>query len=258
MKSLDLYKFMDHLLTFTYALLLIIIVTFSQSVQAEFSLDKYRITLNEKQKHSDLRLYNISDKFSSFRVQVIDMKMDEDGVLTAADKFAYSAKQLLRVGPRLSRNVTPNSYQKIRIRSRNSKVQGEFRSHLLIEEILAPFEGDIKGMILRPKLKMIIPIFVSNGKQQVSVNVTDFNFLPKTHELTFVIHRTGNQSAFGNVFIQNKQGERVFRLNSVGIYREIDKRLMTVKLPETTKSVKGLAFTFEGSDGTSILFQQTL
>ncbi|MCJ8270656.1 MAG: hypothetical protein MJK04_14790 [Psychrosphaera sp.] len=258
MKPFTVINCMSHLLTFTYALLLLIIVTFSQSAHAEFSLDKYRITLDEKRKHADLRLYNTSSEFSSYRVKVIDMKMNEDGILTTTEKFTYSAKQLLRVSPRQSKNITPNSYQKIRIRSRGNKVPGEFRSHLLIEEVLAPYEGDIKGMILRPNLKMIIPIFVSNGKQQVSVKVTDFNFLPDTNELTFTIHRSGNRSAFGNILIESPQAEQLFRLNSVGIYREIDLRRMTVKLPENTTSVKDLVFKFEESDGATILFQQTL
>lgn len=230
----------------------------SIGANAEFSLDKYRIVLDDKQRRTDLRVYNTGQQFSSYRVQMVDMSMDEKGNLNKVDNFAHSAKKLLRVGPRLAKNVTPQGYQKIRVRARGSKEDGEFRTHLIIEELLPPYEGDVQGMILRPNFKIIIPIFVTTGELKAQVTADTFEFNDKTQELTFMLHRTGNASVFGNIVFTNTKGEVVHRQNGIGIYREVDKRSLITKFPETVKSIKGLTFKLEKPDDETVLFQSTL
>jgi hypothetical protein len=122
--------------------------------QCEFNLDKYRVVLDQKERRTDLRIYNTSDEFISFRVQLLDMAMNENGEIKPIEDYLYSAKNLVRVSPRMAKNVTPHTYQKFRDRARGVKEIGEFRTHLLIEELLPPFEGEVTGMIIRPNLRV--------------------------------------------------------------------------------------------------------
>jgi hypothetical protein len=139
--------------------------------QCEFNLDKYRVVLDQKERRTDLRVYNTSDEFISFRVQLLDMAMNENGEIKPIEDYLYSAKNLVRVSPRMAKNVTPHTYQKFRDRDRTRGVKeiGEFRTHLLIEELLPPFEGEVTGMIIRPNLRMIISIFIKNGNVDVEM-----------------------------------------------------------------------------------------
>jgi hypothetical protein len=153
---------------FLKSLLALLCLT-SVSANAEFNLDKYRVVLDQKERRTDLRVYNTSDEFISFRVQLLDMAMNENGEIKPTEDYAYSAKSLVRVSPRMAKNVTPHTYQKFRVRTRGVKEIGEFRTHLLIEELLPPFEGEVTGMIIRPNLRMIIPIFIKNGNVDVEM-----------------------------------------------------------------------------------------
>ena len=242
----------------SYCLLCFSLGLFSLNVNAQFSLDKYRIVLDDSQRRTDLRLINNSDDFGSYRVQLVDMEMDENGQLKPTESYEYSAKQLVRVGPRLSKNVSPNAYQKLRVRARGAKAPGEYRSHLLIEEMLPPYQGDVQGMVMRPNLKVIIPVFVVSGELTGSVSADAFAWDAKEKQLNFTLKREGNRSMFGNIAIATADGVEVFRRNGVGIYREVDQLNMSAVLPESISSMTGLVFKFENPDDETVVFQRSL
>ena len=230
----------------------------STLAQAEFTLDKYRVVLASGERSIDLRIFNTGEDYSSYRVQLLDMQMDEEGQLSPVEDYAYSAKQLVRIGPRMSKNLTPHTYQKVRIRARGNNEDGEFRTHLLIEELLPPYEGDLQGMVLRPNLKMIIPVIVQSGNVDVDVTADQFQFDAESHKLTFVIHRQGNASAFGNMVLVDPDGNEVFRKHNIGIYREIEQRHFTIDLPDGIASVKDYAFTFLQAESEMVLIHHTI
>lgn len=228
------------------------------SAFAEFQLDKYRLNLGDSARKSDLRIFNTGKEFSSYRVVLMDMEMNEDGQLNPVEDYKWSAKQMVRVGPRLSKNITPKAFQVVRVRARGAKEVGEYRTHMLIEELLPPYEGDVKGIILRPNLKVIIPIVYLSGKSDVTVKADGFEFNSQSGELSFAIHRQGNFSAFGNVVIADASGEIVYREHNLGIYREIDKRRFKVKLPDGTNSIKGYVFKFIDPETEEEFIKETL
>jgi P pilus assembly chaperone PapD len=226
--------------------------------QAEFSLDKYRIVLTDNERRTDLLLQNVTGQFGNYRVTLVDLQMNNEGLLEPVENFKYSAKRLLRASPRMAKNVTPHSYQKIRIKARAVSEPGELRTHMLIEELLPPYEGDLTGMIIRPNFKTLIPVFIISGKVTVTVSATDFVLNAKTQALTFTLKRSGNSSAFGNVVFYNASGETVFRQNGIGLYRELDQRIVTVKVDEKIQSLDGLVFKFERSVSNAVLFESSL
>lgn len=230
----------------------------SQPALAEFKLDKYRLNLGDSARKTDLRIFNTGKEFSSYRVVLMDMEMDQEGQLNPVDNYQWSAKKMVRVGPRLAKNITPNAYQIVRVRARGAKDVGEYRTHMLIEELLPPYEGDLKGMVLRPNLKVIIPIVYQSGKNDVTISAKDFSYTAETRELSFDIHRTGSFSAFGNVIIENQSGDVIYRRHNIGIYRELDKRQFKIELPEGTTSVKGLVFKFVDPETEEEFIRETL
>lgn len=86
-----------------------------QSLAANFKLDKTRVVLDESSRRDEIRIYNDSDILQSFKVTLIEMEMNEQGALVTVNKYANSAKPFLRVGPRISRDVKPHTFQKVRI-----------------------------------------------------------------------------------------------------------------------------------------------
>ncbi len=225
---------------------------------AEFQLDKYRVNLSDSTRKSDLRVFNTGKEFSSYRVVLMDMEMDENGQLNPVEDYQWSAKQMVRVGPRLAKNITPNAYQIVRVRAGKAKAPGEYRTHMMIEELLPPYQGDLKGVVLRPNLKVIIPIVFRSGKPNITLKADDFAFDKSTRELTFAIYRNGNYSAFGNVIIENAAGEVLYRKHNLGIYREIAKRNFKVELPEGTDSMKGLKLKFVAPETEEEFINQVL
>ncbi len=230
----------------------------SLTVNAEFNLDKYRVVLDQKERRTDLRVYNTSEEFISFRVQLLDMAMNEIGEIKPIEDYAYSAKSLVRVSPRMAKNVTPHTYQKFRVRTRGIKEIGEFRTHLLIEELLPPLDGEAKGMIIRPNLRMVIPIFIKNGTVNVDVSATNFAFTATDNTLNFDINRSGNGSAFGNIIIEDSNGEIIYRKHNVGVYRELAQRKFSIELPDTIQTRKGLIFKLLHPDSEEIILQQSI
>lgn len=229
----------------------------SLTANAEFNLDKYRVVLDDSERRTDLKVYNTSDDFNSIRVQVVDMQMNENGEIVPAEDYAYSAKKMVRIGPRMAKNITPHTYQKFRVRARSGQEPGEFRTHILIEELLPPYEGEAKGMVIRPNLRMIIPVFIQRGKVDVSVTAADFDFSPTDNTLSFALKRQGNGSAFGNIVIENTQGDVVYRKHNIGIYRELEQRLFSVTLPPEVNSVDNFVFKFLEPDSEKMIFQQS-
>lgn len=212
---------------------------------ANMSLDKHRILLDEKHRRDDLLVFNPTTDFQSYRVSVADFTMDDLGQLRRNPEFAASAQPLLRVGPRLGRNIAPNNTQKFRVMLKTRNLpDGEYRSHIIVEALLPPVAEGSDGVYARPNIKYSIPVIVRKGQLDATVNITSAKFSTDKDDnskiyLELTMARTGNRSVFGNLraFAKSDPDKLLLEANSIGIYPEVSQRqvrlLIKNKLPHS-------------------------
>ena len=127
------------------------------------SVNKPRIMLDAKHNRDEFRIFNPTKEFQTYRLGIIDMQMDELGNINEVESLEHSARQLLRVGPRMGKNIAPDLYQSFRVMlKRKGLEQGEFRSHILMESLLPPAEEN-QGVVVRPNIRYSIPVIIRHG-----------------------------------------------------------------------------------------------
>lgn len=209
-------------------------------------------------KREEIRIYNDADFLQSFKVSLIEMKMNEQGALERVASYDRSAKPYLRVGPRISRDVMPYSFQKVRIVKRGKPEAGEYRSHLLIEALTQVNTDQESGIFIRPNFKYIIPVFVrqehtpadiSLGKPQASAN----------GNLQLLLQRVGEGSVSGDLVITDKNNQELYRANQVSVYPEIAVRTIETSLVFDQLKGQPISVQFQDpSKDNEILLQQVL
>ena len=219
-------------------LLVILFMTLLPSLPqaSNMSLNKHRILLDETTRRDDLLVFNPSSDFQSYRVSVEDFIMDDKGQLHRTKAFDASAKALLRVGPRLGRNIAPNQSQKFRVMLRKNNKDGEFRSHIVIEALLPPLPTDSQGVYARPNIKYSIPVIVRKGSFHATVAISSAKIVtnPNNNQpyLEMNFQRSGNRSIFGNLraYLQHNPEQILVKANSIGIYPEVEQRLVRLAI----------------------------
>lgn len=194
-----------------------------------FKLDKTRIVMDEDTKREEIRIYNDADFLQSFKVSLVEMKMNEEGALIRVDSYEHSAKPFLRVGPRISRDVKPYSFQKVRIVKKGKPQQGEYRSHLMVEALTEVKTEQESGIVVRPNFKYIIPVFVTQQKSPSDIRIGETQTTESGH-LQLTLLRKGEGSVSGNVVITDKNNEELYRANQVSVYPEVTARTIVTSL----------------------------
>lgn len=214
---------------------------------ANFKLDKTRIVLDESTRRDEIRIYNDSDILQSFKVSLIEMQMTEDGSLVEVESYEKSAEPYLRIGPRISRDVPPYSFQKVRIIKKGSPKPGEYRSHLVIEALNQEPIKQVSGIFIRPNLKYVIPIFVIQGQGKSTMEFGE-PLISENGTLGLTLKRQGAGSISGNIIIADKNNEEIFRANQVSIYPELSFRTLDTELLLQDLKGKPITFKFEDSN----------
>lgn len=223
-----------------------------------FKLDKTRIVMDETTKREEIRIYNEADFLQSFKVSLIEMKMNDEGALQRVESYEHSAQPYLRIGPRISRDVKPYSFQKVRIIKRGKPKNGEYRSHLMVEALTQVKTDQESGIFVRPNFKYIIPIFVVQGKEQSELSLGE----PQATEdgnLRLVLKRAGEGSVSGNLVITDKNNEELYRANQVSVYPEIASRTIETSLVFNELKGRPISVQFhDPSNDDEIVMQQVL
>lgn len=237
----------------------IAIAMISMGVQANnFKLDKTRIVLDEDTRRDEIRIYNESDGLQSFKVSLIEMEMNEEGSLVQVEKYENSAQPYLRIGPRVSRDVKPHSFQKVRIIKKKTPKQGEYRSHLVVEALTQEPIKQVSGIFIRPNLKYVIPIFVRQGQEPSELRI-DKPGVTEDGKLDIILSKVGNSSVSGNIVVLDKNNEELFRANQVSVYPEVEKRHLATEL--LVEDIKGhpISVVFEDpTNDNEIITQQVI
>ncbi|MGO4819091.1 molecular chaperone [Flavobacterium sp. W22_SRS_FP1] len=206
-------------------LVLILNCSFALLAQGDLMVFPKRIIFDGIQSRvQTLNLSNTGKDTATYRLSYNEIKMDEDGKFNSIEDPEYNqnfASTYLRYYPRTI-TLAPNESQvvKIQLIKTSELKDGEYRSHLYfraVPKIKVLDNKTITSDTLQPK-KMDIqltPIFgvsianiITIGTATTAVSLTNLTLLP-SQILSLDIHRTGNQSAYGELHVNHISQEGI-------------------------------------------------
>lgn len=171
-----------------------------------------RLGLDDKVRSASITVVNRGSQTVRYRLNVVDMDMSLDGVLSRTQNPTQnSASALLRLSPR-EVVLEPGAAQRIRILATfGDQKDGEFRSHLAFEPIKGPNDlfatssSDEQGLRINLETRAVvtIPLILNHGKGVASTSVTDCSLTRNkaTWIAQFTLHREGNRTVRGDVSV---------------------------------------------------------
>jgi hypothetical protein len=236
--------------TILLMLLPILGLSFQSFAQGDLIISPTRVVFEGKKQTEELNLINNGKDTMVYTVSFVQKNMMEDGSFVNIEKpdpGQMFADSYLRIFPRTI-TLAPGEPQVIKLQYTRKKnmIAGEYRSHLYFraEKNTAPI--GLNDMIidttklvvqLVPIFGISIPIIIRSGNVHASSTLSNLklnNLQDTMQTLNLTINRTGNNSLYGNLEIEfiPKQGKpyQVGVMNGVGVYTNINKRNVVVKL----------------------------
>ena len=213
------------------------------------------VELDGRNRSQVLTLANRGTETETYRITIINYRMDERGDLHPADSPAAGegfAGALFRYAPRQI-TLEPGKPQTVRVLySRPANLQeGEYRSHLLFQQVpktAAPSATGAAGSGLSIEIQTVfgvtVPVIIRHGTLQAEGSLTSLS--PVTLQdgqraIALRIARSGAKSLRGDL-VATIGGEEVGRLNNVAVYLSTPHR--DVVLPLDAERLAGIT----GSD----------
>lgn len=239
-----------------FLLLLILFCFLPLSVHAQgggLIISPKRVIFDKGQRIIEVLLANRGDKEKKYRISIVNRAMQDNGQLMDAIEPAegeYFAKNFIRLSPRQT-VLKPKQTQKIRIMSRlkSDAPDGEYRSHLLIQEIpdAKPAESAANestselGIDVRAIFGISIPVILRKGELDAQVSLSDAKIIQIEEKpyLQLRVNRSGNKSILGTarIFTGDK---KVGILKNVAVYMSTPYRVISIKLdPERAQNLSG-------------------
>jgi len=206
---------------------ILFILIFSSSINAQGDLMVFpkRIVFDGIQSRvQTLNLGNTSSDTTTYRLSYNEIQMDEDGkfnTIQEQDANHNFASPYLRYYPRTI-TLAPDEWQTVKIQliKTSELKEGEYRSHLYFRPVpktkLLEKETDVKDSV-NPEgasvvLKAIFGISIANiitiGTSTTVVSLSNLALLP-SQDLSLDIHRTGNQSSYGELHVSHISTEGI-------------------------------------------------
>jgi P pilus assembly chaperone PapD len=176
-----------------------------------------RIVFEGRLRSAEITLVNTGSSTATYRISFVNLRMNEVGGMTeiaasGAEPGERFADSLIRYSPRQV-TLEPKMAQTVRMQLRMPAdlEPGEYRSHLLFRAVPsneASPNTTAAGMNFSVQLTAIygvsIPVIVRHGETSVTATLSDLELVrptsaDSTTALRFWIHRTGNQSIYGNL-----------------------------------------------------------
>ena len=236
--------------TFLLILLPLVGLNFNSFAQGDLIISPSRVVFDGKKQTEELNLVNNGKDTAIYTISFVQKVMKEDGSfenIEKPDSGQKFADSYLRVFPRTIK-LAPGEPQVIKIQydRRKDMMAGEYRSHLYFraEKNNTPIGLDKAAVDptklivqLEPVYGITIPVIIRSGivtATSTISNVKMLNLQDTIQNLHFIINRVGNASLFGDIEIEftPKLGKpySVGEMNGVGVYTNINKRIMVVKL----------------------------
>lgn len=228
--------------------------------QGDLLVTPTRVMFEGNKQKETLNLVNTGNDTATYTISFLQYNMNEDGSFILLDKPGENqmfADPFLRIFPRRV-TLAPGEPQAIMLQFRRKAdmLPGEYRSHIYFrsEKNSNPLgmNNSIKDTTelqvqLVPIFGISIPVIIRSGEVNVSSELSDLK-LESSNEggqfLRLTINRTGNISLYGDLVIQFTplQGKplEIGVVKGVGVYTNINKRRIVVKLNSTTPLINGI------------------
>lgn len=223
-----------------------------------------RIVLEGRRQSAELVLVNEGPKTALFRIQFVQMRMEENGDLVenvdpkADEAFA---DKLVRFSPRQV-ELEPQASQTVRLRLSKPAdlAPGEYRSHLVFRSVPGPEPASVSPepspstqpaagsmkVDLRPIFGVAIPVIVRQGETSARVSMEELRLessgADEGQTLLLSLRRQGNRSVYGNVSVRHVTTDG--RERPVGLVKGV--------AVYTPNLVRALAISLHPADGASL------
>ncbi len=226
----------------------------SQTNQAALTVSPTRAVFDQKTRSMPIKLINADTKTVTYRISFQNMRMTEAGAyeeIDAAKVQGRYAERMVRYAPRQV-TLQAGQTQSIRLLLRKPKrlADGEYRSHLLFEEVPDTAGLDLSkvvneknedgiGVILTPISGVTIPVIVRQGKLTAQASIENPVFQPATKEtpanVKLTLNRSGNRSMYGDLQIihyppNQQEGVIVSVMQGISILSPTAKRHVSMPL----------------------------
>jgi hypothetical protein len=220
------------------------------NAQGNLLITPMRVVFEGNKQNEEFNLVNTGTDTTTFSISFLQFTMNEDGTMVKSEKpeaMLMSASPYLRIYP--SRvTLAPGEPQVIRLQYRRkpNMVYSEYRTHLYFRSEkenrpLGSKKNNSDSTQLTIKLTAIyglcLPIIIRTNEAKASSTLSDIELVSpqaSPQYLKFNINRSGDISTYGDIVIEFTpiQGKSVqlALIRGIGVYPEINKRKMVVKL----------------------------
>ncbi len=229
-------------------------LNFQSKAQGNLLITPMRIVFEGSKQKAELNLVNTGTDTATYSVSFRQYNMTEEGMLMLIenpDPAQMLAEPYLRIFPRQV-TLAPGEAQVIMLQCRRKPdmLAGEYRSHIWFrseknynalgkkEPLL---DSNQLSISIIPIFGITIPVIIRSGEVKVSATLSDLKLDIEqgiAQNLTLTINRTGNISIYGDISIEyipaHGKSYKIGAAKGVGVYTNINKRNITVKLTNTS------------------------
>lgn len=190
------------------------------AVAQSLTLSPNRIVLEGRENKGRVLVSNPSDEEKSYRLQLLNRRMLEDGTYQNVEKGQEIegenyADEIIRVSPR-SFTLGPRSSQTVRVFARMTKdlPDGEYRSHLRVQVLpdagppVINEDQDKVNIRIRVNYGITIPIIVRKGELTYDVKIDSIELQQHAETgqpvLVTRLSREGLRSSYGDISVTFK------------------------------------------------------
>lgn len=216
---------------------------FANTVKANLSISPFYVLFdaNSPNRSDVVRVTNTSNEEKSYRIKLINYQQNEDGSYKEISEALAGnpfATPYIGYAPHET-TLAPRQAQTIRIQRKAMAAakDGEYVSHLLIQEMPAKFGTEIKSknneikIDIRALYGVTIPIIIDKGNLNSSGKVTQAKVVNsnKNPYAEVMVKRSGNQSFWGTLVVKEGK-EEIGRINNFKIFLSTPQRLIKIPL----------------------------
>ena len=215
-------------------------VVTTQNTGGNLSIMPTRVVLEGRTRSEEVLLRNSGKATATYRLHFVEMEMDENGQLSERPRIEgeTTAADLIRFSPRQAQ-LAPGETQTVRIQVRKPEglPDGEYRSHLLIQNVPeaeppAPLDGTTDKQLsvkVTTIMGISIPVILRHGVTTGKISISDLRYWKPDKDdappvLSLRMSREGNRSLYGafTAIVESggklKRGTVLWELPAVMIY----------------------------------------
>ena len=230
-------------------LILITGIDINSYAQGNLLITPMRIVFEGNKQNEEFNLVNTGTDTTTFTISFLQYTMKEDGTLVKTenpDEIKMSAAPYLRIYP-TQVTLAPGEPQVILVqyKRKSAMMSGEYRTHLYFraekDNSLPGTKNNFDSTKLTIQLTAVyglcIPVIIRTNDAKVNTILSDLEMVnPEISSpyLKFTINRSGNISTYGDIIVehipQKGKSVQVAVVRGVGVYTDINKRKMVIKL----------------------------